>query len=31
MKAAQAKVDIEAGNTVDGESFFDELESGHYD
>jgi prevent-host-death family protein len=30
-RAAQAKADIEAGNTVDGEAFFSELESGHYD
>lgn len=30
-RAAQAKVDIEAGNTIDGESFFDRLESGEYD
>lgn len=31
LRAAQVKVDIEAGNTVDGEAFFSELESGHYD
>lgn len=30
-RAAQAKSDIEAGNTVDGESFFDALEAGQYD
>lgn len=30
-RAAQAKADIGAGNTVDGEAFFTELESGHYD
>lgn len=30
-RAAQAKADIEAGNLVDGDSFFDELESGHHD
>jgi prevent-host-death family protein len=30
-RAAQAKADIEAGNLVDGESFFDELEVGHHD
>jgi hypothetical protein len=29
--AIKAKADIEAGNTVDGESFFDNLESGQYD
>ena len=31
LRAAQAKVDIKAGNTVDGESFFNELESGQHD
>jgi len=30
-KAVQAKSDIEAGNTVDGETFFDALESGAHD
>ncbi|ABC29424.1 Antitoxin of toxin-antitoxin stability system [Hahella chejuensis KCTC 2396] len=30
-RAAQAKADIEVGNTVDGEAFFDELESGLHD
>jgi len=30
-RAAQAKADIEAGATVDGESFFNDLESGQYD
>ncbi|WP_118984463.1 type II toxin-antitoxin system Phd/YefM family antitoxin [Photorhabdus sp. CRCIA-P01] len=30
-RATQAKADIEAGNLVDGESFFDELETGKYD
>lgn len=30
-RAAQAKADIEAGNTVDGEAFFNDLESGHHD
>ncbi len=30
-RAAQAKTDIDSGNTVDGESFFDSLESGQYD
>ena len=30
-RAAQAKADIEAGNTVDGESFFAALEAGQYD
>ena len=28
-RAAQAKADIAAGNLVDGETFFDELQSGH--
>ena len=30
-RATQAKADIEAGNIVDGESFFDDLESGQHD
>lgn len=30
-RAAQTKADIEAGNTVDGEAFFNDLESGHHD
>ncbi|QEW05953.1 type II toxin-antitoxin system Phd/YefM family antitoxin [Nitrincola iocasae] len=30
-RMAQAKADIAAGNLIDGESFFDELESGKYD
>lgn len=30
-RAAQARVDIAAGNLVDGESFFDELQKGHLD
>lgn len=30
-KAVQARADIDAGNTVDGETFFSELESGQYD
>ena len=30
-RAAQAKVDIEAGNTMDGDSFFDALEEGLLD
>ncbi|RAW98275.1 MULTISPECIES: type II toxin-antitoxin system Phd/YefM family antitoxin [unclassified Photorhabdus] len=30
-RAVQVKADIEAGNLVDGESFFDELETGKYD
>ena len=30
-RASQAKDDIHNGSTVDGESFFDELESGQYD
>ena len=30
-RAMQAKVDIDAGNTVDGETFFDDLEAGQYD
>lgn len=29
-RMAQAKADIAAGNLIDGESFFDELESGKY-
>ncbi len=29
--AIKAKADIEADNTVDGEPFFDDLESGQYD
>lgn len=28
-RAAQAKADIAAGNLVDGETFFDELQAGH--
>ncbi len=31
IRAAQAKADIYAGNTIDGESFFDGLASGQYD
>lgn len=31
IRATQAKADIEAGNTVDGESFLNELEAGQYD
>ncbi len=30
-RAEQANTDIAMGNTVNGESFFDELESGQYD
>ena len=30
-RAAQAKADIEAGNTADGDSFFDEIDAGQYD
>jgi len=30
-RASQARSDIEAGNTVDGNSFFDTLESGKND
>ena len=30
-RAAQAKADIEAGNTTDGDSFFDALDAGQYD
>ena len=30
-RVAQAKADIEAGNTVDGESFFDGLENPEHD
>jgi len=30
-RVAQAKADIEAGNTVDGESFFDGLENAEHD
>ena len=30
-RAAQAKMDIEAGNTIDGGSFFDALEEGQLD
>ena len=30
-RAAQAKSDIASGNLADGESFFNELETGHYD
>ena len=30
-RVTQAKADIEAGNTLDGESFFDSLESGEHD
>lgn len=31
LRALQAKADIEAGNTLDGESFFEGLESGQFD
>ena len=30
-RATQAQLDIKAGNTVDGEAFFEALESGQYD
>ncbi len=30
-RAAQTKIDIDAGNLVDGESFFNALEAGQYD
>lgn len=30
-RAMQAKVDIAAGNLVDGESFFDDLETGRFE
>lgn len=30
-RATQAKADIAAGNLVDGDAFFDELEAGHHD
>ena len=30
-RAAQAKVEIAAGNLIDGEAFFSELESGQHD
>ncbi len=30
-RAIQAKADIKAGNTLDGESFFSDLESGQHD
>jgi prevent-host-death family protein len=30
-RVKQAEADIEAGNLADGESFFDQLEAGHYD
>ncbi len=30
-RAAQAKVDIEAGNITDGDAFFDALEAGQFD
>ena len=30
-RAIQAKADIKAGNTIDGESFFNDLESGQHD
>ena len=31
VRAAQAKADIASGNLIDGEAFFDELESGQHD
>lgn len=30
-RAVQARVDIAAGNLVDGEAFFDELQAGQFD
>ena len=30
-RAAQANADIAAGNTIDGETFFNQLESGQHD
>ncbi len=30
-RAAQARTDIEAGNTVDGDTFYDALEAGQFD
>ena len=30
-RVAQAKADIEAGNTIDGESFFEDLENAGHD
>ncbi|MFC4346821.1 type II toxin-antitoxin system Phd/YefM family antitoxin [Kordiimonas lipolytica] len=30
-RAAQAKLDIEASNTADGETFFDDVEAGKFD
>lgn len=30
-RAAQAKLDIEAGNTADGEAFFDDVEADKFD
>jgi len=30
-RVSQARINIEAGNTVDGNSFFDALESGKHD
>lgn len=31
LRAMQARADIEAGNLIEGESFFDELEAGQHD
>ena len=31
LRAIQAKADIEAGNTIDGELFLNDLESGQHD
>lgn len=30
-RVEQAEADIDADNLVDGESFFDELDAGHFD
>jgi prevent-host-death family protein len=30
-RVAQAKADIDSSNTIDGDSFFDELDAGQYD
>lgn len=31
LRATRAKADMAAGNTVDGDAFFDELEAGYHD
>lgn len=30
-RAEQARIDVETGNTIDGDSFFDALEEGQFD